>query len=195
MTESDLRFTEIEHKYVVEARFDLAAFDQALTSLGPTRRATLQVRDRYFLPGAGKKHRFLIRHRFDPELHHLTLKTLEDDPQIRTEVNLDLGHHAGDQTDAVDAFLAPFEVEWQDSLLKDLDVWYFHDAEVVYYRAEGGGRVVRCVEFEATRKEDVASALAVLERYENASGLGDRDRERRSLPELLFPEVAAVFRR
>ena len=44
MTESDLRFTEIEHKYVVEARFDLAAFDQALTSLGPTRRATLQVR-------------------------------------------------------------------------------------------------------------------------------------------------------
>ena len=194
MTEADLRFTEIEHKYVVDERFELTIFDEVLTSLGPTRRTTLQVRDRYFLTGAGRKRRFLIRHRFDPELHHLTLKTLEDDPQIRTEVNLDLGHHAGDQADAVDAFLAPFGVEWQDSLLKDLDVWYFPDAEVVHYRADGGSEVVRCVEFEATGHQDVDGALAAIERYERATGLHERPRERRSLPELLFPEVAALFR-
>jgi len=194
VTESDLRFTEIEHKFVVDEQFDLAAFDEILTSLGPTRRTTLQVRDRYFLTGAGKERRFLVRHRFDPELHHLTLKTLENDPQIRTEVNLDLGHHAGNQADRVDAFLAPFGVEWQDSLLKDLDVWYFPDAEVVHYQARGGGRAVRCVEFEATGHEHVDAALAAIERYEGATGLVASERERRSLPELLFPEVAAVFR-
>jgi hypothetical protein len=38
----------------------------------------------------------MIRHRFDAELHRLTLRSLEADTEVRVEVNLDPGHHAGD---------------------------------------------------------------------------------------------------
>ena len=44
-----MRFTEIEHKFVLDGDFDLAAFRRALEALGPKRVNTLQVRDRFHL--------------------------------------------------------------------------------------------------------------------------------------------------
>jgi len=43
----DLRFTEIEHKYVVDDRFDLRRFRDALARLNPIRTVSVRVRDRY----------------------------------------------------------------------------------------------------------------------------------------------------
>ena len=189
----DLRFTEIEHKFVAGDDFDLARFRAAVERLHPTRTNALRVRDRYFLTEAGRRGRFILRHRHDPELHHLTLKSLARDTEVRSEVNLDLGHHAGDQAAAVDAFVERLGVTWRGVLDKDLTVWYFPELEIAHYRASTGARAVECVEFEATRKRSLAAALRTVERYERATGFGGANRSHRSLPQILFPEVAAAL--
>lgn len=188
-----LRFLEIEHKFVVDDEFDLPRFRQAVAALGPIRTSTVSVQDRYFLTEGGSARRFLIRHRFDAELHHLTLKALGSDTEARVEVNLDLGHHAGSQAEQVDAFMDQLGVIWRGTLQKELEVWYFPDCEVVYYQASTSSRSVRCVEFEATRKESLEDALATVERFERATGLDGVDRSRQSLPQLLFPDLAAFI--
>ena len=184
-----LRFKEIEHKFVVDDRFDLDGFAASLEALHPTRTTSIRVTDTYYLLSSSRTERFVIRHRYDEELHHLTLKTLEADTEVRHEVNIDLGHHAGDQRAQVDAFLEKLGIEWSGSLRKDLSVWYFPDAEIVHYRASTGARSVRCVEFEATRKPSIEEALATVRRYEQATGFDEANRSHRSLVQILFPEV------
>jgi len=184
-----LRFKEIEHKFVVDDQFDLPRFREAVTALGPTRTSTVSVLDRYFLTEGGRARRYLIRHRYDTELHHLTIKTLGSDTEVRAEVNLDLGHHAGPQSAQVDAFMDQLGVMWRGTLNKQLEVWYFPDCEVVYYQAETSSRSVRCVEFEATRKDSLEAALATVERFERATGFAAAVRSTRSLPQILFPEL------
>lgn len=188
-----LRFKEIEHKFIVSDQFDLARFRQAVTALGPTRTSTVSVQDRYFLTDGGSARRFLMRHRYDAELHHLTIKSLEADNEVRGEVNLDLGHHAGSQAAQVDAFMGHLGVIWRGELHKQLEVWYFPDCEVVYYEAATSSRSVRCVEFEATRKDSLPEALATVERFERATGFDSASRTRESLPQLLFSDLAALI--
>jgi adenylate cyclase class IV len=186
---ADFRFKEIEHKYVVGAEFDLRRFQDVLTTLGPARTHSIRVRDRYYLTEGGLDRRFVIRHRFDAELQHLTIKTLEADTEVRDEVNLDLGQHAGDQAAQVEAFLARLGVRWSGTVHKLVDVWYFADCEVVYYRASTNARSVSCVEFEATHKDSLADALAIIEKLERATGFHGLVRSRLSLPQILFPEL------
>jgi hypothetical protein len=183
------RFTEIEHKFVLADGLGLAALRHTLGALGPRRQTTLRVQDRYFLTGDGRARHYILRHRFDAELHQLTIKSLASDPQVRDEISLDLGHHQGDQKAQVDAFVGRMGVTWSGELVKDLDVWYFPDCEVVHYVAAGGGRVVRCVEFEAVRQSSIPAALAVIDRYEQATGFDPATRSRQSLVALLFPGV------
>lgn len=189
----DLRFKEIEHKYIVDEQFDLPRFREAVAALGPTRTGRIRVRDRYYLTEGGGARRFLVRHRFDTEIHHLTVKAIERDPEVRVEVNLDLGHHAGNQDAQVDAFMDRLGVLWSGTLHKELDVWYFPDCEVVYYQASTPSRSVRCVEFEATRKDSLVDALAILERFERATGFAGASRSRLSLPQILFPDLAETL--
>lgn len=183
-----MRFTEIEHKFVVDEGFDLDRFSRALDALGPFRRTSLQVRDRYFLTADGRARGYVIRHRFDPELHQLTIKSLAADPEVRDEITLELSNQ-GDQAAAVDAFVAQMGVTWSGALQKDLQVWYFPDCEVVHYVASSGARTVRCVEFEATIKTSVPEALAIVERYQRATGFEGAKRSMRSLVDLLFPHT------
>ena len=193
MQSDELRFKEIEHKYVVGAEFDLQAFRNVLGALGPTRVNSIRVRDRYYLTEGGLHARVLIRHRFDAELHQLTVKTLGTDTEVRDEVNLDLGHQAGDQEAQVEAFVAHLGVRWSGTVHKDVDVWYFADCEVVHYTASAGSRSIRCVEFEATRRTSLDEALAIVERMERATGFPGRVRSQLSLPQLLFPELGQML--
>lgn len=193
MATGPLQFKEIEHKFMVGDDFDLQGFREVLLALGPIRSNTIRVLDRYYLTAGGQSRQYLIRHRFDAELHHLTIKTIEADTEVRDEVNLDLGHHAGDQAAQVAAFMACLGVRWSGWLQKDLDVWYFADCEVVHYLASTDTRSIRCVEFEATRRDSVTVALAILERFERATGFEGRERSRRSLPQLLFPDLVALL--
>ena len=126
------RFKEIEHKFVVGPTFDLDAFDRALTAIGPTRRNRIEVRDEYFLTADGLARGYVVRHRYDRELHQLTLKSRERDPQVRDEITLDLGHHSGEQREAVEAFVSRMGLQWSGTVTKDLRVWYFPDCEVVH---------------------------------------------------------------
>ena len=190
MRTEDLGFKEIEHKYVVGDEFDLQRFREVMTTLGPARSSSIRVRDRYYLIGGSLERRFVIRHRFDAELQHLTIKALEADTEVRDEVNLDLGQHAGDQAVQVEAFMARVGVQWSGTVHKDVDVWYFPDCEVVHYLASADSRTVRCVEFEATRRDSVADALAIVETFERATGFDTMVRSRMSLPQLLFPELS-----
>lgn len=193
MRTADFRFKEIEHKYAVGDEFDLQQFRDLLAALGPARTHAIRVRDCYYLTEGGLGRRFMIRHRFDAELQHLTIKTLAADTEVRDEVNLDLGRQAGDQAAQVEAFIARLGVRWSGTVQKDVDVWYFADCEVVHYRASTDARSVRCVEFEATRRTSLAEALAIVETFERATGFHDRVRSRVSLPQLLFPELSDIL--
>ena len=187
----DLRFQEIEHKYVVGEDFDAQAFRAALDALRPVRHATLHVRDRYFITESGRDRGYVLRHRFDRELHELTLKSIASDAEVRDEINLKL--QPGDQQSQVDAFVAAQGLLWQGALWKDLEVWHFHDCEAVFYVATADGRTIRCVEFEATVKPSREEALAIVNRYERATGFADAMRTPESLLALLWPEVVPHF--
>ena len=186
----ELRFQEIEHKYVVGPDFDLAGFRAALNALNPVRQATLHVRDRYFITEAGRLRGFVLRHRFDRELHELTLKSVAADSEVRDEINLKL--RAGDQQAEVDAFVAAQGLLWQGTLWKDLEVWHFPDCEAVHYVATTDERSIRCVEFEATVKPSTEEALAIVQRYEQATGFAGAKRTRESLLALLWPAVVRL---
>ena len=193
MMPNELQFLEIEHKFIVDERFDRQTFRETIEHLHPTRTSTVRVRDRYFLTEMGRRRKFLIRHRYDPELHQLTLKTLEEDTEVRSEINLDLGHHAGDQQAEIDAFLEQLVVHWSGTLHKDIEVWHFSDIEIVHYHAKTNSRSVQCVEFEATGQSSLTDAIATLERYEHDTGFADQPRSRLSLPQILFPDIAEAL--
>jgi hypothetical protein len=185
----ELRFKEIEHKFVVGVDFDLASFDAVLRAMKPTRTNTVSVLDTYYLLSGSHADPFAIRHRYDEELHHLTIKALGTDTEVRQEVNIDLGHHAGNQRAQVEAFVAQLGVRWSGSLRKDLKVWYFPDAEVVHYVASTDARTVRCVEFEAILKPSLPEALQTVRHYERATGFDEVDRSNLSLLQLIFPDI------
>jgi hypothetical protein len=185
----ELRFQEIEHKFIVDERFDAERFRREVTALGPTRTGTIRVTDRYYLTEGGRARRFLLRHRYDAELHQLTIKAVEADTEVRGEVNLDLDHHGGSQDAQVDAFVERLGVQWRGTLQKDLEVWYFSDCEVVYYQASTPTQRICCVEFEAIRKDSLDEALAILDTFEAATGFKGTPRSYMSLPQLLFPEL------
>lgn len=185
-----LEFQEIEHKYVVSDDFDLAGFRAALNALNPVRHATLHVRDRYFITEAGRSRGFVLRHRFDQELHELTLKSVAADSEIRDEINLKL--RPGDQQAEVDAFVAAQGLLWQGTLWKDLEVWHFPDCEAVFYVAKAEHRTVHCVEFEATLKPSTEKALAIVHCYELATGFAGASRTSESLLALLWPDVVRL---
>ena len=185
-------FREIEHKFVVGDGFDREGFRRRVRALDPRRTTELTVRDVYYLtrhpPG------FIYRHRYDRELQHLSVKSLEADSEVRTEVNLDLGQHRGDQQAAVEAFLATLDVAWRGVVEKDIEVFYFPDCEIVYYRAAADGEAVCCVELEAVGATSVDEALAVLAAYEERIAFADRERTTKPVVELLYPRLADRLR-
>jgi len=190
---TSLRFKEIEHKFVVPPTFDRAGFRQALERLGPTRHDVLRVRDRYFVTEGGRARGYVLRHRHDRELHELTLKSVVGDAEVRDEVNLAL--RPDDQDAVVDAFVGAQHVVWQGTLWKDLEVWHFVDCEVVHYVATADGREISCVEFEAVHQATVNDALAVVSRYEEATGFAGATRTPASLVDLMWPGVLDQLRR
>lgn len=193
VTMGALRFKEIEHKFIVSETFDLGTFRTALETMAPARHEVLRVRDRYFITQAGQARGFILRHRHDRELHELTLKTVVGDAEVRDEVNLAL--RPDDQDAAVDAFVRAQGVVWSGTLWKDLEVWHFADCEVVHYVATADAMKMHCVEFEATEKASLEGALAVMARYEMATGFTGATRTPASLVDLMWPGVLDQFRR
>jgi hypothetical protein len=191
-------FLEIEHKFLVGPGFDMPGFEKRMESLGPTGQTRLRVADRYFL--SNKVPGFIYRHRFDNEMQHLSIKSMEQSAQVRTEINLDLGQHRGDQKDVVEAFLSVLDVFLSVEIIKDIVVFHFPTVEAVYYDARYKDSHIRCVEFEATAYDDIGDAHQLLKDFENKSGFGAIDPTESSLFELLvlpnlpFGERAKVMK-
>ena len=84
----------------MDDQFDLSRFGATLADLRPTRTTSLTVLDTYYLLAGSQTGRYVIRHRYDRELHHLTVKSFEPNTEVRDEINIDLGHHADDSAGA-----------------------------------------------------------------------------------------------
>lgn len=185
---SSTSFKEIEHKFLVDSHFDQQTFIKRLESLAPTKIDRISVRDTYFVLQREKKHVF--RHRFDNQIQQLTIKSVESDASVRTEINLPIDQSKGDQKKVVAAFMEALGCSWSGEIRKDIDVAYFPDCEVVFYRAVGQAKTLYCVEFEAVNPKSVDDGLGTLARYELALGFAGRQRESKSLFELLLLESA-----
>jgi adenylate cyclase class IV len=189
-------FIEIEHKFVVGRDFDQAKFAKNISGLAPSRQAAIKVRDTYFVLSHDRRHVF--RHRFDHELQQLTVKSVEGDAAVRMEVNIPIDQSTGDQRPAVTEFMKALGCAWSGELSKDIQVAYFPDCEIVFYRAVNRDKVICCVEFEAVNPQSVAEGLSVVARYESLLGFKAEEREPRSLFELLLldgapSDVKALF--
>ncbi|MCX6117532.1 MAG: hypothetical protein NT027_08330 [Proteobacteria bacterium] len=172
----------------MQDRFDRDDFKRQLTNLKPIRIDQFNVLDTYYvLKGQSG---FVYRHRFDREIDQLTVKSVEKNSTIRQEINLNLIHSAGSQTEGIKAFLSTFGVEWSQCLKKDVLVAYYSDCEIVHYIATCENRTVHCVEFEAVGYSDVNAALQILSKYETKLGFDQSNPEEKSLFELLLIPTA-----
>ena len=179
-----MKFLEVEHKFIVSQDFPLDEFKTACRRLRPVREKTVVVQDSYYLPEWSKD--FILRHRQDAELHQLTVKTRNADPQVRTEVNLELAA-AAEAAQMVTKFMQTIGTSAPLGIEKTLLVFDFADCEVVHYAASHAGRCIYCVEFEARQQKDLQSAYDVLQRYEKALGFNAQDRCSVNLFDLLIP--------
>ncbi|MFW7378213.1 MAG: hypothetical protein ACOH5I_05370 [Oligoflexus sp.] len=192
------QFLEIEHKYIIPDSWDFSAFLKRLQGLDLQSSSEVQVSDTYFVTQACPG--YIYRHRYDIELQHLTVKSLTGDPEVRLEVNLDLGHHKGNQKDAIHAFLTPLNILWSGTLAKKVRAFYFKNCEVVYYEAEFQQQSVTCVEIEAKNSNNVSQAKQILRQYAESLNLDVRYRSDKTLFELLLApnmpqELAKHFKR
>jgi len=181
-------FKEIEHKFIVDDKFDRKQFLHQLKSLAPLRFEKISVRDTYYVLAADRRHVF--RHRYDSEIQQLTIKSVELDAAVRTEINLPIDQSKGDQRATVAAFMKALGCAWSGEIRKDVEVAYFADCEVVFYRAVGSAKTVHCIEFEAVNPPSVEEGLQILSKYESLLGFAGRQRESKSLFELLLLDSA-----
>ncbi len=181
-------FVEIEHKFVVPANFNRDAFLKKVSDLSPNRQARAKVRDTYFVLAHDNQH--VYRHRFDNEIQQLTVKSIEHDAAVRTEINIPIDQSKGDQRPAILEFMNTLGCRWSGDLAKEIHVAYFHDCEIVFYRAVNQGKEVYCIEFEAVNPGSIEEGLNVLKKYEVALGFVANDRESKSLFELLLLDTA-----
>lgn len=184
MNAESLRFLEIEHKFLVASDYDETPLLEKLHARKPEKSYKTDVLDTYFLseaiPGG------VFRHRIDARLQQLTFKDIGGDNEARTEVNLGLDLECGNQKEAVEAFLRPLHVLWSGTLSKSVQVFYFQDVEVVFYRAAFGDKSQACIEIEARQANSLREAHDALERWEHYLGLDAVNRCKASVLELLI---------
>jgi adenylate cyclase class IV len=192
-----MKFTEIEHKFLLDSNFSETNFFSSIDRLSPTSEKKLDVRDCYYVLDDKT---YIYRHRFDREIQQLTVKSVSIDSEIRTEINIPIDQTAGDQSEAIGHFMESFGPIWSCTIQKSINVYYFDDCEIVYYRAVGGGRNVACIEIEARHPLTSADGLRVISKYELELGLDAKTREKRSLIELLHfdqmpKKIQAMFKK
>lgn len=162
---SDTKFLEIERKYLLPQGLSPANYLKKMKDLNPSHQSIVSVQDTYFVAQASPG--VVYRHRVDEELQHLTVKSLEDNSEVRLEVNLDLGLHVGSQLDRVEAFLRPLKILWSGTIKKSVSAFYYDKVELVYYDAAFGNKKVSCIEIEAKNCSSIDAARNLISEYEN----------------------------
>ena len=186
MSASLIDFLEIEHKFIVDASFELKEFAATVMALGPIKEKSLQVLDTYYLPHSNPD--FIYRHRIDEEIQQLTIKSRGKENEVRTEINLELGANPS-QESAIIAWMKLVGTSEGYPIEKAIWVFEFQDCEIVHYEARQGDKSVACVEFEAIGASSEEEAIATLNRYENQLGFDPNTRTRINLFDLLVPQT------
>lgn len=179
---ADLSFLEIEHKFLVPDTFDVAAFERQLLAWKPEKHYETEVCDSYYIVKAAPN--LVYRHRYDNLLQQLTIKSLGDN-EVRLEVNLDLDLTKGNQWQRVEGFLRPLGILHSARLEKKVKVFYFENAEIVFYRASHQDLSISCIEIEARHHASVDEGKKILGIWESRLGLDPERRCRDSLLKLL----------
>lgn len=180
----DLRYLEIEHKYIVDSQYDETAFFDQVRLLGPTRFFQVEVEDTYFVCESVPGH--VYRHRKDHLVEELTVKGIGQDAETRMEVNLDLFKKGSNQIDSVKAFLKPLGISWAGMISKKVWVFDFDDCEIVLYDACHKNKSVRCIEVESKNYASIDEAKKILEKYGRLLKLPLERRSKESLFHLLL---------
>jgi adenylate cyclase class IV len=184
MADLDMKYLEIEHKYLVSADFDRAAFTEKLLARDPEKHYKTQVEDTYFLVRHAPQ--AIYRHRYDGMIQQLTVKSVaSQDNEARLEVNLNLDLKEN-QSEAVGAFLQPLGLLWSGALSKSVEVFYFEDVEIVYYQARHGARDVACIEIEARKARSLEDGQKTLKLWAERISLNPDERCRQTLVQLLI---------
>lgn len=180
-----VKFIEIEHKFCFADKRTLHNTVHAIEQLKPLNHYEVVVNERYFVVQGHND--FLIRHKVDNEKQSLTLKSFTPgkDTEKRLEIEIPLAQEKGDQLLAIEGFLSVFGQFDEYNLIKYLKVFNFDDAEVILYQAVSPEREVYVIEIEST-KDDERQALEHIKQFEHSLGLDEKEREKRSLFELLF---------
>ena len=160
-------FTEVEHKFLLTSDDSTPHLAEEINSWKPESFYSVQVKDHYYLTEAAKG--YIYRHRQDEILNQLTVKNLASDNQCRFEVNLSLAKLKADSSKMARAFLEPLGILWDGLVLKDVQVFYFPDCEIVIYLAKHLDHELRCLEFEARHPANLESALATIQKYEDVA--------------------------
>lgn len=186
MIGKNTNFLEIEHKFVLDQSKPRDQILELLGALPSQKKTQINVVDQYFLTPLLPKRVF--RHRLDEEIQQLTLKSLEDSPEVRKEINLNLGLDFGDQGNAIQAFIEQLVPEFESfKINKQVWVFYQKDAEIVYYEARAAELSVRCLEIEALNAPTIETGLATISRYEKVLGFEADQASNKTLLELLAP--------
>lgn len=187
MSVTSIDFLEIEHKFIVDASFDLNEFAASVMALGPIKEKSLQVMDTYYLPDSHAD--FIYRHRIDEEIQQLTIKSRGKGNEVRTEINLELGANPSQEA-AIMAWMKLVGTSEGYPIEKAIWVFEFEDCEIVHYQARHGDKSLACVEFEAVGALTKEEAIATLNRYENQLGFDPATRTRINLFDLLVPRTS-----
>lgn len=189
---ADLRFLEIEHKFLVPDDFDVSAFERKLLAWKPEKHYETEVCDSYYVVKSAPG--YVYRHRYDNLLQELTVKSLGNN-EVRTEVNLALDRAKGNQAQTVEAFLRPLGILHSARLHKSVKVFYFDLVEIVFYRATHEDLAVSCIEIEARHPRSIDEAKAQLALWEGRLGLEPEKRCQDSLLKLLvLPRLPQAIR-
>ena len=179
------QFTEIEHKYIVPSNFDWSVLIEAARKIGPEREFSVVVIDHYYRVKSAPD--YVYRHRKDKLIEELTIKSLSQvDSRDRFEVNLPVD--CGDEG-IIRAFLSPLELFWDGRVKKDVLVFEYKESEIVFYEASSDSKTLRCLEIEAKNFEKKSEAFDRINQIESILGVTNWSREKKSLLQLLFPDV------
>ncbi len=184
------KFLEIETKYDA-GDIDRLKFKTLAKSLNPTSMMYIEGIDVYYIknPEEFLRYRMPITNGSDARAE-LTFKkkSVEKNNNIREEVNLRIDLN---KPELVHAFCEGLGYKRNFSIEKLCDIYFFHDANIVYYYVvpENGGKLATFVEIEAS--EDIGltekEAWEVIQKYEKLLtpiGINPQKRKKLSLFEM-----------
>jgi hypothetical protein len=182
------QFLEIEFKWVLQNLGQVDSLRAQLHQKTCLKKFSVSVDDTYFF--SPRYPDLIFRHRVDPLLQQLTVKSaFQGDVVVRREINLALAQAAGSQIISVQAFLCALDPQMkQAAIQKDVEVFEFLDHEIVIYRAthESSKKSLWCLEVEVTKFTTPESAMTRLSQLAEEIQLDPKDREPKSLFELLI---------